>query len=226
MGGTLSTSWEDALGAKHADQPIALYENGRIYAATDGFLGTTAKGTLIGEYEAGMVYAVHGTRRTATVAEIENGRIYWLTGNVLGGATRSLIGECSCGHVYSRSKEHYGVNGVYSGDDEGAAAAAAIALFKLEPDMSAYFGEKMTKEKMESSNENKSSYSSDDDSGKGISCFVTIILGIIVFALSVVALIISSVSFLATWLTYLLVKFIIKQCRKNVNESAEQKKKE
>lgn len=47
MSGILYSSWKDALGATHIDEKVAVYENGKIYMAVDGFLGTTAKGSLV-----------------------------------------------------------------------------------------------------------------------------------------------------------------------------------
>lgn len=147
MGGTLYTSWKDALGASHIDEPVAVFENGKIYTAADGFLGTTAKGVLIGEYEGGIVYTV-GTgafnygKRLNAVAVIEYGKIYSISKSMLGGISKSLsVGECSCGKVYSHSHklmEGSESFGLYNGDEEGAAAAAAIALFKLESNVSAH----------------------------------------------------------------------------------------
>jgi len=147
MGGTLYTSWKDALGASHIDEPVAVFENGKIYSAADGFLGTTAKGVLIGEYEGGIVYTV-GTgafnygKRLNAVAVIEYGKIYSISKSMLGGISKSLsVGECSCGKVYSHSHklmEGSESFGLYNGDEEGAAAAAAIALFKLESNVSAH----------------------------------------------------------------------------------------
>ena len=217
MGGTLCTSWEDALGVKHPDEAVAVFEDGKIYVAVDGFLGTTAKGTLIGEYENGMVYAVHKFKRTGTVAEIENGRIYWLTGNILGGANRTLIGECSCGRVYSRSKR-YDVSAVYNGDDEGAAAAAAIALFKLESDMSAYYGEKETREKETREKEEKryersSSSSSESSAMAPVFWIICFFIGIVVLFIAFIAAVVSGISFLLVWSIYKLIKYILKQNR-------------
>lgn len=146
MSGTLYTSWKDALGGSHIDEPVAVFENGKIYTAADGFLGTTAKGVLIGEYEGGIVYTV-GTgafnygKRLKAVALIEYGKIYSLSKSILGGISKSLsVGECSCGKVYSHSHKIMDGSesfGLYNGDAEGAAAAAAIALFKLESNVSA-----------------------------------------------------------------------------------------
>ena len=31
MGGTLYTSWKDALGVSHIDEPVAVFENGKIF---------------------------------------------------------------------------------------------------------------------------------------------------------------------------------------------------
>lgn len=147
MSGTLYSSWKDALGASHIDEAVAVFENGKIYLAADGFLGTTTKGSLIGEYESGIVYTVgngtfnHGKRLNA-VAAIEHGEIYSLSKNVFGGISKSLsVGACSCGKVYSHSHkliEGSESFGLYNGDEEGAAAAAAIALFRLESNVSAY----------------------------------------------------------------------------------------
>lgn len=147
MGGTLYTSWKDSFGVSHINEPVAVFENGKIYSAADGFLGTTAKGVLIGEYEGGIVYTV-GTgafnygKRLNAVATIECGKIYSLSKSMLGGISKSLsVGECSCGKVYSHSHkimEGSESFGLYNGDEEGAAAAAAIALFKLESNVSAY----------------------------------------------------------------------------------------
>ena len=147
MGGTLYSSWKDAFGVSHIDEPVAVYENGKIYMAADGFLGTVAKGVLIGEYEGGIVYTVGtGTfnygKRLNAIAVIEYGKIYSISKSMLGGISKSLsVGECSCGKVYSHSHklmEGSESFGLYNGDEEGAAAAAAIALFKLESNVSAH----------------------------------------------------------------------------------------
>lgn len=145
MSGTLYTSWKDALGASHIDEAVAVFENGKIYLAADGFLGTTTKGSLIGEYESGIVYTVgngtfdHGKRLNA-VAAIEHGEIYSLSKNVFGGISKSLsVGACSDGKVYSHSHEFVEGSesfGLYNGDEDGAAAAAAIVLFKLKSNIS------------------------------------------------------------------------------------------
>ena len=172
MGGTLYTSWKDALGASYIDEPVAVFENGKIYTATDGFLGTTAKGVLIGEYEGGIVYSV-GTgafnygKRLNAVAVIEYGKIYSISQSMLGGISKSLpVGECSCGKVYSHSHklmEGSESFGLYNGDEDGAAAAAAIALFKLESNVSAYATELNEEER--SSRPRYSSSSSDEERG-------------------------------------------------------------
>ena len=159
MSGTLYSSWKDALGVSHIDEPVAVYENGKIYAAADGFLGTIAKGTLIGEYENGNIYDMRRSfgspRRNHLVGVYEGGTIYSVSNNVFGGVARSLsVGECTGGRVYSHSHkimEGSESFGLYNGDDEGAAAAATIALFKLESNVSAY------------GNSHKSRSSSDDD---------------------------------------------------------------
>lgn len=145
MSGTLYTSWKDALGASHIDEAVAVFENGKIYLAADGFLGTTTKGSLIGEYESGIVYTVgngvfnHGKRLNA-VSAIEHGEIYRLSKNVFGGISKSLsVGACYGGKVYSHSHEFIEGSesfGLYNGDEDGAAAAAAIVLFKLKSNIS------------------------------------------------------------------------------------------
>ena len=172
MGGTLYSSWKDAFGVSHIDEPVAVYENGKIYMAADGFLGTVAKGVLIGEYEGGIVYTVGtGTfnygKRLNAIAVIEYGKIYSISKSMLGGISKSLsVGECSCGKVYSHSHklmEGSESFGLYNGDEEGAAAAAAIALFKLESNVSAYATELNEEER--SSKPRYSSSSSDEERG-------------------------------------------------------------
>jgi len=172
MGGTLYSSWKDAFGVSHIDEPVAVYENGKIYMAADGFLGTVAKGVLIGEYEGGIVYTVGtGTfnygKRLNAIAVIEYGKIYSISKSMLGGISKSLsVGECSGGKVYSHSHklmEGSESFGLYNGDEEGAAAAAAIALFKLESNVSAYATELNEEER--SSKPRYSSSSSDEERG-------------------------------------------------------------
>ena len=236
MSGTLYTTWTDALGVSHADEPVAVFENGKIYMAADGFLGTTAKGTLVGEYENGKVYTVgsgamsYGKRMDA-VALIEGGRIYGISKSMLGGYSKSLsVGECSGGKVYAHSHkfmEGSGTAGLYNGDAEGAAAAAAIVLFGLTSGISAYDSSLESDDSGATTYSRKSSHSSSDDSGSGMGCFFSIIAGVIIFAVSVLAIIISLVAFVPTFLVYLLVKFIIKRTREDaVVESDEQKRKE
>jgi len=166
MSGTIYTSWKDALGVSHVDEPVAVFDNGKIYAAADGFLGTTAKGVLIGEYENGIVYTV-GTgafnygKRLNAVAVIEYGKIYSLSKSMLGGISKSLsVGECSCGKIYSHSHklmEGSDSFGLYNGEEDGAAAAAAIALFKLESNVSAHDSS------LDGGSSSRRSSSSDDD---------------------------------------------------------------
>lgn len=172
MGGTLYSSWKDAFGVSHIDEPVAVYENGKIYMAADGFLGTVAKGVLVGEYEGGIVYTVGtGTfnygKRLNAIAVIEYGKIYSISKSMLGGISKSLsVGECSGGKVYSHSHklmEGSESFGLYNGDEEGAAAAAAIALFKLESNVSAYATELNEEER--SSKPRYSSSSSDEERG-------------------------------------------------------------
>lgn len=236
MSGTLYTSWKDALGASHIDEPVAVFENGKIYTAADGFLGTTAKGVLIGEYEGGIVYTV-GTgafnygKRLKAVALIEYGKIYSLSKSILGGISKSLsVGEYSCGKIYSHSHkliEGSESFGLYNGDEEGAAAAAAIVLFGLTSGVSAYDSSLESDDSGAATYSRKSSHSSGDDSGSGMGCFFSIIAGVIIFAVSALAIIISLVAFVPTFLVYLLVKFIIKRTREEaVVESDEQKRKE
>lgn len=236
MSGTLYTTWTDALGVSHADEPVAVFENGKIYMAADGFLGTTAKGTLVGEYENGKVYTVgngamsYGKRMDA-VALIEGGRIYGISKSMLGGYTKSLsVGECSGGKVYAHSHkfmEGSGTAGLYNGDAEGAAAAAAILLFGLTSGVSAYDSSLESDDSGVSTYSRKSSHSSSDDSGSGMGCFFSIIAGVLIFAVSIIAIIISLVAFVPTFLIYLLVKFIIKRTREEaLDESDEQKRKE
>lgn len=234
MSGTLYTSWKDALGASHIDEPVAVFENGKIYAAADGFLGTIAKGSLIGEYESGIVYTVskgsmtYGNRKQA-VAVIEDGNIYSISKNVMGGITKSLsVGGCSGGKVYSHTHkimEGSESFGLYNGDVEGAAAAAAIALFGLDSGVSAY-DSSLEDDASRRSLFTRTSGSSGDDSGSGAGCFFTIIVGAIIFAVSILAIIISAIAFVPTFLIYLLVKFIMKRTREEIEESDEQKRKE
>ena len=138
MSGILYSSYKDALGFDHQDEPIATFENGKVYLASDGFLGTVAKGTLIGEYENGNIFSVGGfsNNRQNYIGVVENGRVYEIESGIAGGYTKSLQrGECSDGNVYFSNK---GVVGKYSGDVEGAAAAAAILLMGFASKVSAY----------------------------------------------------------------------------------------
>lgn len=125
------TSYTDALGFSHKDEVIATYENGKVYMAVDGFLGTVAKGEIIGEYENGQIYSVSPCtkQREYLIGTYENGYVYGVYNTVTGGVSKTLcVGECANGNIYSKKD---GVVGKYDGDVNGAAAAAAILLFKL-----------------------------------------------------------------------------------------------
>ena len=134
--GVLYSTWTDALGVHHADERLAVFENGEVYLVADGFLGTIAAGEKIAEYENGNIYSVTRFSRDSLIGGYENGKIYGVD-STLTGYSRSLpVGSCSGGDVYS-SKE--GKIATYSGgDDEGAAAAAAVLLFQLKSSASAY----------------------------------------------------------------------------------------
>ena len=182
MGGILYSSYEDALGVTHRDEPVATFENGKVYLAADGFLGSVAKGSLIGEYENGNVFSVGGLGKSRQnyIAVIENGRIYGIDSGIAGGYSKSLEkGECACGNVYSRKN---GIIGKYSGDVEGAAAAAAVLLLGLTSNVSAYSA---------SSGSNTYSSNSSSSGSSGAGCitpgpifafaFLFIIVSVIVF---------------------------------------------
>ncbi|MBQ7400065.1 MAG: hypothetical protein IJW06_06385 [Clostridia bacterium] len=248
MGGKLYTSWKDALGVSHTDEVVAVFENGKIFAASEGFLGTTAKGTLIGEYENGIVYTIgteifnHGERVKA-VAIIDDGKIYSISENITGGFTKSLsLGSCSSGKVYWHSHKILGTEsdsfGSYNGDVEGAAAAAAIVFWHLDSGVSAY---NKDLEKVDSSYKNKDSDNPDtgsvrgksrsrnisiDGGDSGLGCVFGAVAVIFLVAISIFAIIISLFAFVPTLLIYLLVRFIMKRCQEGKSfETDEQKKK-
>ena len=248
MSGTLYTSWKDALGISHTDEAVAVFENGKIYSAGEGFLGTTTKGTLIGEYENGIVYTIgtgtfnYGERLDA-VATIDDGEIYSISSNILGGISKSLsLGSCSGGKVYWHSHEILWRGsesfGLYDGDVEGAAAAAAIVFWHLDSGVSPY---NKDLEKVDSSYKNKApdnpdtgsvsgrgrgSSSSSDGGGSGLGCVFGVVAVIFLVAISIFAIIISLFAFVPTLLIYLLVRFIMKRSQEGkAFETDEQKKK-
>ena len=245
MNGILFTSWEDALGMSHNDEAVAVFENGKIYIATDGFFGAIAKGTLVGEYENGNVYTTTATgKRVNLVGKIENGNIFQVSSGVGGEIEKSLsMGSCSCGKVYSHSHKLIDEStsfGRYSGDEEGAAAAAAVVLFRLTSDVSPWSAVSQIDSSgsfsgggfmFEGSSRKSSGGSAISSAGSGLGGVLEISLFLILAGLAVaifyVAVVISVVSFVGTWLIYKLVKIIKKRTSENIaDETPEQKQKE
>lgn len=140
MSGILYTSWKDALGGVHSDEAVATFKDGKVFAAVSGFFGATANGDLIGEYEDKYIYDVVNGSRSHLIAICENGDIYGVSSGLLGGyTTTSKVGYCGSGKItsYGGFMCYNECVGKYSGDTDGAAAAAALVLFKLKSDVEA-----------------------------------------------------------------------------------------
>ena len=231
MRGTVYTSWKDSLGVSHTDEPVAVYEDGKIFVTADGFPGTVKKGAIIGEYENGVVYTVGNKfsgygKRLQAVAVIEDGKIYAISSNVIGGVSKTLCGGCSVGKIYSHSPKFMESSesvGLYDGDADGAAAAAAVTIFGLDSGVSPYDSGLENSVSPKSSSPTSSTHHS--SGGGSVSWVVKIVLGVLLFAFFILAAIISAISFLATLAVYLLVKFIIKCVRKDDTPKSEDKKK-
>ncbi|MBQ3055209.1 MAG: hypothetical protein IJC88_03810 [Oscillospiraceae bacterium] len=132
--GTLYRAFEDSLGNTAVDSPVAIYENGKIYSATPGFGGVTSKGTLIGEYENGFVYSVSSYSRAYCIGNYGGGKICRVSSGVGGGVvTAGTVATYGSGKIYrsNGAMQYSDVIGMYDGDADGAAAAAAIALLHL-----------------------------------------------------------------------------------------------
>ena len=145
MAGVLYSASKDSLGGTVQGEAIATFENGRVYAASAGFLGVTGSGRQIGRYDGGYIYDMQGGFGSSggnCIAVYKNNEIFSVHGSVTGGYTTSAraIASCSNGKVYKLGgfMEYSDFICSYTGDDEGAAAAVAIAVFNLKSNVSSY----------------------------------------------------------------------------------------
>lgn len=132
MGGALYATWKDSFGKEHNYETVATYEGGKVYSGSDEFRDNLYKGQLLAEYEEGRIYRINAAtlERAEVIAVYDDGRICGAGQGILGGVFRKQLSGTIFGNTVFYADNSTAAS--FEGDEEGAAAAAAVALFELD----------------------------------------------------------------------------------------------